>query len=374
MTRQKKDSGQKSVVVTTAVVVVGCALSGLATPVSAQTVVVRAESREVVSDMAITGKVVPAESSEISPARDMVISKFLVVPGQSVKKGQKLAEIDIKSVASELKYLKPYREVAARNVQLTEINLKVAQERLERTTTLAGKGIVKGNDLDQAKGSASGARRSYEQSLAQLADIEGKIKEVDARLAEIALLAPQDGYVAQMIVDPRNLQGVYTARSGSVLMRIDRPGTYKMEVKMADRDFLRLAEFPGCEARLPYTDPVPCAVIPPSGIPERSAQSVSAVFPVAAKFDFAARNIPKGIEGTLRLTAAAATKRLLIPWNAVEVEPGKTFVRKATGDAKTGRVPVSLGWRDGYQVEVLEGLKEGEEVVARVWPPVKVKI
>lgn len=340
---------------------------------SGQTVTVRAESRDVTSDLRVTGKVVPAESSEISPARDMVISKFLVVPGQNVKKGQKLAEIDIKSVASELKYLKPYREVAARNVQLTEINLKVAQERLERTTTLAGKGIVKGNDLDQAKGGASSARRSYEQSLAQLAEIESKIKEVDQRLAEIALVSPQDGYVAQMIVDPRNMQGIYPARQGSVLMRIDRPGTYLMQVKMSDRDFLRLGEFPVCEVRLAYTAPVPCKVLPPSGIPERSAQAVSAVFPVVAKFDFADRNIPKGIEGILRLAAAAPQRRLLIPWNAVEVEPGKTFVRKP-GDAKGQRTAVNLGWRDGYYVEVLDGLREGEEVVAQVWPPVKVKI
>ena len=340
---------------------------------AAQSVFVPAEARDVVNSISVTGRVVPAESSEISPARDMVISKFLVVPGETVKKGQKLAEIDITSVASELKYLKPYREVAARNVQLTEINLKVAQERLERTTTLAGKGIVKGNDLDRAKGDASSARRGYEQSLAQLAEIEGKLKEVDQKLAEIALVSPQDGYVAQMAVDPRQMTGIYRARSGSVLARIDRPGTYLMRVKMADRDFLRLGEFPRCEVRLPYTDPVPCAVNPPSGIPERSPQSVSAVFPVSATFHFTARNIPMGIEGVLKLAAGTAQKRLLIPWNAVEVEPGKTFVRKK-GAEKNQRTEVRLGWRDGYHVEVLDGLKEGELVEAKVWPPVKVKI
>jgi HlyD family secretion protein len=352
------------------VVVFALGASGVA---SGQTVTVRAEFRDVTSDISVTGKVVPAESSEISPARDMVISRFLVVPGQYVKKGQKLAEIDIKSVASELKYLRPYREVASRNVQLTEINLKVAQERLERTTTLAGKGIVKGNDLDQAKGGASSARRSYEQSLAQLADIESKITEVDQRLAEIALVSPQDGYIAQMVVDPRNMQGIYAARQGAVLMRIDRPGTYLMQVKTSDRDFLRLGEFPVCKVRLAYTAPVPCHLMPPTGIPERSAQAVSAVFPVAAKFEFTERNIPSGIEGVLRLAAAAPQRRLLIPWNAVEVEPGKTFVRRP-GDAKGQRTAVSLGWRDGYYVEVLDGLREGDEVVAQLWPPVKVKI
>jgi RND family efflux transporter MFP subunit len=338
----------------------------------AQTVMVPAETREVVATLDSVGKVVPAVSADISPARDMVIEKFLVSPGDTVKKGQKLAEISMKSVAQELKFLKPYGDVLRQNVQLSKINMEVAEQKLERTAILADKGIVKSADLDRAKGEAGGYRRSYESSLAQLADIEGKIKEVNKQLDEIALVSPLDGFVAQMAVDPKQLSGAYSARAGSLLMRIDQPGSYLMQVKMSDRDFLRLKEFPDCQVRLPHTNPIPCKILPPIGVPERSPQSVAALFPVEARFEFTMRKIPKGLESKLHLSAKTAQKRLLIPWNAVDVEPGKTFARKKVGD-KIERVPVNLGWRDAFHVEVLDGLASGDLVEAKVWPPMKSK-
>ena len=343
----------------------------------AQSIFVPAEYRDVVMTMDTIGKVVPAESAEISPTRNMVIEKFLVGPGQIVRKGQKLAEISLKSVAQELQYLKPYREILRRNVELTKINLEVANQKLDRTTILANKGIVKAADLDRAKGEASGAQRGYESSLAQLAEIEAKLAEVDKRLEEIALVSPLDGFVAQMAINPKQMSGLYGARSGSVLMRIDRPGLYLIQVKMSDRDFLRLKDFPKCEVRLPHTTPISCSLIPPDGIPERSAQSVVALFTVAARFEFAVgakmdRHIPKGIEGTLCLSAATPQTRLLVPWNAVDVEPGKTFIHKKVGDILE-RVPVTLGWRDAFHVEVLDGIKSGDLVEAKIWPPMRIK-
>ena len=143
----------------------------------AQSIFVPAENRDVVMTMDTIGRVVPAESAEISPTRNMVIEKFLVDPGQIVRKGQKLAEISLKSVAQELLYLKPYSEISRRNVQLTKINLEVANQKLDRTTILANKGIVKAADLDRVKGEASGAQRGYESSLAQLAEIEARFRE-----------------------------------------------------------------------------------------------------------------------------------------------------------------------------------------------------
>jgi hypothetical protein len=141
---------------------------------------------------------------------------------------------------------------------------------------------------------------------------------------------------------------------------------------MSDRDFLRLDAFPRCEVRLPGNFPLPCTLIPSTGVPERSPESVAAVFPVAAKFNFNSSAIPFGMEATLTLSSAKPEKKLVLPWNAVEVEPGNTFVRKKGADRKD-RTAVTLGWRDGHYVEILSGLSQGDVVEARVWPPVKVK-
>lgn len=339
----------------------------------AQLVAVPAELRSVRDQLVVPGQVEPAESSDVIVGRNMVIDRFLVVPGQNVKKGQKLAEIDVKSVAYELSYVRPYRDYTARSILVSEIDLKVAQERLSRLSILAKKGIVSDSDLDNAKETANRASRSYEQALAQLANWEAKLADVERRIRDVALVAPQNGIVAEMAIDPRNLVGVYQARAGTVVARIETPGKYRLDLKLTDRDFLRLEEFPICEVLLPHSRPIKCSVIPPDGVPERSEHSVSARFPVSVKFDYTpgpggVKSLVRRAEAVLKLSAAKSFQRLLLPWNAVQVDSGKTFVRKI-GAPRNQRTEVKLGWRDGYYVEVLDGLKSGEMVEAQVWPP-----
>ena len=153
----------------------------------AQSIFVPAEYRDVVMTMDTIGKVVPAESAEISPTRNMVIEKFLVGPGQIVRKGQKLAEISLKSVAQELQYLKPYREILRRNVELTKINLEVANQKLDRTTILANKGIVKAADLDRAdKALEANIAAPLNRELAALSEAQDRVVEASERLARRA--------------------------------------------------------------------------------------------------------------------------------------------------------------------------------------------
>lgn len=335
-----------------------------------QSIAIPAVRQPVRERLNLVGTVAPAESAEVSATRDMTIREFLIVPGQTVKKGQNLAKIDVESVARELKYLRPYLDVAARNVKLSRINLEVAQEKLGRTEILASRGIVKDADLDRAKSEESSARRAFESSMSQLAENEQRVKESEQRLKDVALTAPMDGVVAQMAVDPRTLSGTYRAATGTVLARIERPHEYIVRLKLSDRDFVLLNNFPVCEVLLPYQKPVSCQILPSKGIPERTPTAVAAQFPVDVRFTFKSSAIPMGLETEVRLYAAKEEQRLIVPWNAVEVEPGRTFVRKKS-DSKFVRQEVKLGWRDGYQVEVLQGLAAGDIVEAKVWPPAR---
>jgi RND family efflux transporter MFP subunit len=318
----------------------------------------------------VAGKVAPADSTEVIASRDMIVSEFLVTPGQQVKKGQNLAKIDAESVARELKYLRPYRDVTARNVKLSEINLEVAKEKLSRTEILASRGIVKETDLDRAKSEEDSARRAYEYSLSQLNENDQRVKEAEQKLKDVALVSPMDGIVAQMAVDPKKVSGIYRTSTGAVIARIEKPHEYVVNLKLSDRDFIALERFPLCEVMLPHQKPVTCQIIPPKGIPERSPTAVAAQFPVDVRFTFKTSQIPMGLETEVRLHAANEQPRLVIPWNAVEVEPGRTFVRKKS-NSKFLRQEVKLGWRDGYSVEVTSGLAPGEIVEAKVWPPVR---
>jgi len=60
-----------------------------------------------------------------------------------------------------------------------------------------------------------------------------------------------------------------------------------------------------------------------------------------------------------------ATDRLLVPFSALRRDREGEFVYRLTGDGKAGKTSIRSGIRVGNQVEILEGLAPGQQVITR---------
>jgi HlyD family secretion protein len=185
------------------------------------------------------GVVQPTEI-KIAPEISGRLLRFAVGPGQSVHKGDTLAELSNPELEAGLVlaqaelgqarasrdrvYAGPRQEqvdALARDIDMAKANLLYAQQQFNRTSQLAATGFASRQDLDKATaavetGNANLARATERHEAARLgptkeeraiadAEVEaaaGAVAVITARVAKLRVYAPADGAVALLVAEP----------------------------------------------------------------------------------------------------------------------------------------------------------------------------
>jgi membrane fusion protein, multidrug efflux system len=260
-----------------------------------------------------------------------VIKTLRVREGQEVKKGERLAEIE-----------------------LTEVNAQVEQAR-----QLAGK----------AKRDVERGERLYNDqviSLEQLQDLRTQASVSQAQLngAEFnrgyaVITAPGDGVVLRKLAEEREL--VPAAQPVLLLGTHDRG--YVVRAALSDREIVQLKLGDPAEIRL---DAYPNQSITGS-ITEiaGAADSRSGLFPVEVRFDSVPVSLASGLVAKLNLSSSASRQRQLtyIPIGAVvEGNGDRASVYIVNGD-RAKRRNVRVAFIGPEAVALDDGVKPGERVV-----------
>ncbi len=185
------------------------------------------------------GVVQPTEI-KIGPEISGRLLRFAVAPGQSVRKGDTLAELSNPELeaglvlaqaqlgqaraARDRVYAGPREEqvdALARDIDMANANLLYAQQQFNRTSQLAATGFASHQDLDKATaavetGNANLARAKERYEAARLgptkeerAIADAKVEAaaaavavIAARVAKLRVYAPADGAVALVVAEP----------------------------------------------------------------------------------------------------------------------------------------------------------------------------
>ena len=185
------------------------------------------------------GVVQPTEI-KIAPEISGRLLSFAVAPGQSVRKGDTLAELSNPELEAGLVlaqaqlgqaralrdrvYAGPRQEqvdALARDIEMANANLVYAQQQFSRTSQLAATGFASRQDLDKATaavetGNANLARAKERYEAARLgptkeerAIADAKVEAaaaavavIAARVAKLRVSAPADGAVALLVAEP----------------------------------------------------------------------------------------------------------------------------------------------------------------------------
>jgi HlyD family secretion protein len=200
---------------------------------------------------------------------------------------------------------------------------------------------------------------------AKITKLEGKVADAQAAVAEATLLAPFDGMVDQvnaypgMIVSPGTvLVTVLDTSSAHVLARLS-------EVDVAQVDA-------GKEVELTF-DAFPGEMlggilgeIPGFGTYENGLT----LFDVKVSFDATALPLRVGMGATVSVPLLHKEDVLQIPLMAVQRDDEGPYVLVVNGK-KTEQRRVQLGISDGINIEVTDGLKEGELVRMALMGPIR---
>jgi RND family efflux transporter MFP subunit len=298
-------------------------------------------------EIVLPGNIQPFISSPIYARTNGYLKQWYVDIGAHVKQGQLLAVIDAPEVDQQLEQSLSNLNTAKANLALSEIT-KNRYEGLLKTNAVAQQ------DVDNAVGSYNANKAIVEAS-------EANVKQLQALQSFEKIYAPFDGVVTARNTDIGDLinsgssSGVKTdlfhiAQPGTLRVYVNVPEEYSQGVKVGMTAGLSLAEFPGRQFQ---------------GKLVRTAEAI----------DMTTRTLLIEIDvanpsGTL-FTGSYAEVHVKVPTQAsTYLLPVNTLIFRSAGlqvgtvkDGKVTLTAVTPGHDLGDQIEIVAGLKAGDQVI-----------
>ncbi len=152
-----------------------------------------------------------------------MVSNIRVEAGQSVGRGQVLADIDSAVQRAQLAQLQA-------GVAQAEADQRLAQSELDRALALVERGFISRADIDRRTATRDAAR-------ARVAVARAQVREMEERIGRLAIRAPEAGLVLQRMVEP----GQVVSPGSGALYRIAAGGQLEVRAQVAEQDLARLA-------------------------------------------------------------------------------------------------------------------------------------
>lgn len=316
---------------------------GHAEPVSVPTVVVQPRSGGL--QIVLDGVVEAVRQSTVSAQASGRITTLTVKAGDRVRAGQVLATIDDREAGAGV-------QRSQAQISQAEAELRNAQSTLDRTRDLQGKGFVSSSALDNASTQYQGAVALRDQALAgerQAGIIHGFTR----------VTAPFDGWILQMqaqagdlAVPGKPLLTVYAPQPLRAVVHV--PASRSQSIQSSVRTTVGVEGAQGkttwivplASTRLPSTDPVSQTTEWRFDLPTKESADLVPGQQVQVQF------LP---------SKSGVTSRLTLPQSTIVRRGELTGVYVSNGQGFSLRA-VRLGAQQANEVEILAGLKAGDEV------------
>jgi RND family efflux transporter MFP subunit len=259
-----------------------------------------------------------------------VVRRIHVQEGDAVKRGQRLAEIELTEVDAQVEQARQMAEKAARD--------------LKRGENLYADQVISLEQLQDLRTQAAVAAAAY--------------KSAQFNQGYSVITAPRDGVVLRKLVEERELVPpgtpvlVFGESARGYVVRAALADREIVNVKLGDKGEIRMDAFPG-QAMAGTVVEIASAADPKSGM-----------FPIEVRFDAAPARLVSGLVARLRLAPETAAPQLTyVPIAALvegEGDRASVFVLDA-GKAQKREVRVAFITADAIALE--SGLRAGESVI-----------
>ncbi len=330
-------------------------------PVAVETLT--AASTNLTDGIEVTGSLEPKFSVDIKTQIPGLVTQVYVTEWVRVRKGQALARIDVAEAEALLKRAEAGVESARASRAQADVAATRAERELARMLKLKESGLATQQAVDDARSEAEAAKTRVAAAQAQIAAAEGDVHQARARKAKGVVIAPIDGIVALRNVNVGDLAS--DAAAAKPIFHIVDNRVLNLTVTVSSAD----------SARIKTGQPVEFSV---DALPGRTFKGqVMFINPELSASDRSLKviaevpNQPEVLKGGLfakgRIITGSRAHVLQIPRSAIDrldlaARTGTLFV-VANGSAQ--RREVSTGSVNNEQVEIVSGLKNGEQYVVR---------
>jgi len=277
------------------------------------------------------------------------VEKILVQPGVAVTKGQALAVI-----------ASPDFGQAQSDARRAASEYGLAEKNLARVRELAHHGVAAGKELQNAEAEHIRARAELDRTQRRLALYGGRHEGVDQTYT---LSSPIAGMVVERNINPgQELRPEQITSNMPPLFVITDPGRLWAQIDAAERDLGRMRVGKVITLHSPaYRDePFQATVAAISDFLDASTRTV--------KVRAVLRNPGRKLKAEMFVTAEIDADNetvLLVPTKSVYFQGGHNYVFVEDGGGRYTRREVQLDDVYGNDVEVVQGLGDGEKVVTQ---------
>jgi HlyD family secretion protein len=298
-----------------------------------------------------SGTIEPEDLVEVRSKVSGIVEHFHVDAGDRVKAGQVVAEIDRETLAAAVREARAYLHEA-------EVDREHAGLELRRKHDLFERGVESKEVLDRYDAEHRRAQARHDRAQATL-------QRLDQELAWATIAAPIDGLVLQRDLNPgAAVASVAAVTGGTVLMTI--ADTSKMHLLgVVDENEIAQVKI-GMPARV-TTDTYPGRVFPGevrkiASLGDRKDNVTS--FKVEVTILEEVDALWPRMSGDADIIAEIRNDTLIIPETALRYDGNEVMVDvvEHASSPRLARRSVRLGVSNVDKVEVLDGVKEGEEI------------
>ena len=327
---------------------------------------IKVQKGDIVEKALAVGRIEPKQEIAVKSKISGILNTVFVEVGDVVKKGQPLLEI--KPDPTPLEFAE-----AKRNVEIAGVSLEKAENEYGRMKKLLQDNLVSEQEYDSAENEYKQLQLRLNIAQERLALIEeGRTKIADLQV-DTVIKSPVEGTVLERRInegDPVVPLTSYQAGTELLILADMESLIFKGTVDEIDVGKLEV----GMMAELKI------GAIPDEKIfgeltkisPKAKQQENATLFDVEIEIiQRGEKMIRAGYSANADLVINKVENALFIPERLVEFNQDRTYVEVKNAKGEITKREVKIGLSDGINVEIQDGLEEGEEVVER--PPKEIK-
>jgi len=354
----------------------------------------KVEKGDLAKSVVATGKVEPITKVEVKSKASGIVKKLHVEYGDRVKKGQLLAQLDKIEIEAQVEQSRAALLAAQANLKGSEADFErskvdaegpdvpLLKRAYDRNLEMQRSGVVSQSALDDAekeyrmavnkqnvaRAQMTVLQAKIAQSQAQVAEDEANLKQLQEQLSYTDIVSPIDGIVLSRDVEIGDAVSsiLVLGSSATLVMTIGDVSKVYVKGKVDESDIGRV--YMGQPARIKvesFKDKTFNGVvnkISPMGVEKDNVTT----FEVRVSIDNATGELNAEMTANAEIILDEHKNVLQIPEGAIIYDKDrKASVQTPDPKGKDGqkKIAINIGISNGAKTEVLNGLKEGDQVI-----------
>lgn len=357
------------------------------------------EVSDIIETVAATGKIQPEIEVKISSEVSGEIIELPVVEGQTVKKGDLLVRINPDLYTSSLNRSVSNLSSSKASLSQTDAQFAEATATYNRNKTLFDKGIISRSDWDKAVSTYEVAKAARNAAYHQVQSAQATVSEAQDNLRRTTIYSPADGTISALNVELGERVLGTQQMAGTEILRVANLNNMEVEVDVNENDIVKITVGDTAKVEVDaYLKKDFKGIVTSISNSATEATTADQVTNFKVKVRILKESYADLLEGkpaayspfrpgmtaTVDIITRRRNKVVAVPISAVVMKSDTTSVKKIRvedvneskpanaknmevvfvkeGEQARMRV-VQTGIQDGTNIEIISGLKAGDEVI-----------